>query len=278
MLEMLRRSSEISYSGKLAVVTGAGSGIGRAVAEALLERGARVVACDKNPDGIDSLRRRYDGVVMDRLVDVGSREEMRRFADEVLGAHGAPDILVNNAGVAVAGGMLETSLDNWDWVLKTNLYGVVHGCHLFAPEMARAGRGHIVNLSSMLGYFATHDALAYCTSKYAVLGLSEALRQELEPEGVGVSAICPGMINTGIIKASRFVGKRENLQGTVQRSYEKRNFPPERVADAVLSAIDHNRAIVPVTLEAWTTYVAKRISPALANGAGRVLGALARRG
>lgn len=278
MLDLLRRSEPISYSGKLAVVTGAGSGIGRAIAEAFLERGARLVACDKNPDGIDALRRRYDGVVMDRIVDVGSREEMRQFADEVLGAFGAPDILVNNAGVAVAGGMLETSLDNWDWVLNTNLYGVVHGCHLFAPEMAKERKGHIVNLSSMLGYFATHDALAYVTSKYAVLGLSEALRSELEPEGVGVSAICPGMINTGIIKASRFVGAREHLQGKVQRSYEKRNFPPEKVATAVLSAIEHNRAVVPVTLEAWTTYVAKRISPALANGASRMLTAFAKRG
>jgi len=198
------------------------------------------------------------------FVDVGSREQMADFC-ELVCRTGTPDVLVNNAGVGLAGGLLATSLEDWQWILNVNLWGVIHGCHYFAPKMAARGRGQIVNIASAAGYYNSEVMTAYGTSKSAVIGLSEGLRAELAPLGVGVSAVCPGFINTPIVAHMRLRGAAypESERESVRRFYEKRNYGPERVAAQVLRAVRRNPALLPVTPEAWALYALKRIAPDL---------------
>ncbi|HEY0462935.1 MAG TPA: SDR family NAD(P)-dependent oxidoreductase, partial [Polyangiaceae bacterium] len=154
---------------------------------------------------------------------------------------------------------------DWQWILNANLWGVIHGCHFFAPKMAARGRGQIVNIASAAGYYNSPTMTAYGTTKFAVIGLSEGLRAELAPFGVGVSVVCPGFINTPIIANMRMRGADypESERANVQRFYQKRNYPPERVASAVLRAARQNPALLPVTPEAWALYAMKRIAPDL---------------
>lgn len=257
-----------------ALVTGAGSGIGRATALALAKAGARLVLCDVDEVGLAGLEAELPRgrCLMSEVVDVADRAAMHALADQVHGRVDALDVLVNNAGVGLAGGMLETSLDDWEWVLSINLWGVIHGCHMFTPRMVARGRGHVVNISSMLGYFGQPGAIGYVTTKFAVLGLSESLRGELAGHGVGVSTICPGIVRTNIIRDTRFSEanverQRDDLQGM----YARRNYGPERVAKAVMSAIRRDRSVVPVTPESWAMYGLKRALPGLTEPVGRWL-------
>ena len=196
-----------SLEGKLAVISGGGSGIGRATALALARRGARVAACDLNADSLAALREALAGQgaeVLTECVDVSSRDAVAAFAARVEAECGAPDILINSAGVYVAGSALELSLEDWDWVIAANLWGVIHMCHFFLPRMIAAGRGgHVLNLASMYGYWPSPCVAGYLTSKFGVFGYSEALREDLRPHGVRVSTVCPGIVNTGLVHTMR---------------------------------------------------------------------------
>ncbi len=197
---------------------------------------------------------------------------MQAFADAVHARVEAVDLLMNNAGVGLGGGLLETTLEDWHWIVDINLFGVVHGIHHFVPAMVRRGRGgHVVNVASMAGYVAGSMLPAYTTTKFAVIGLSESLREELAPHRIGVTAVCPGIINTGIVQASRLRGAQasEAIRAEMQRGFARRNYTPERVAENVLRAIQRNRAVAPISPEAWVFYYAKRLAP----GAVRWLGA-----
>lgn len=256
------------FDGKRVLVTGAASGIGRETALAFARQGADLVICDvdeKRLDATASGARALGRRVFARRVDVSKREEMRAFAEEVHADGGALDVLVNNAGVALGGGFLETSLEDWDWILSINLLGVIHGCHFFLPPMVKRKRGHVVNVSSVAGYFAPALLGAYCTTKFGVFGMSEALRAELAVHGIGVTTICPGVIDTPIVGAARRRGKMvaPELQARVAELYKKRGYGPERVAAVILDAVARKRAVVPVTAEAWFLYAAKRIAPGL---------------
>jgi short-subunit dehydrogenase len=177
---------------------------------------------------------------------------------------GAVDILMNNAGVGLAASFLDTPLEVWDWLLRVNLWGVIHGCHFFLPPMvSRGAGGHVVNVASLASYMPSETLSAYTTSKYGVLGLSEALRVELHRHRIGVTAVCPGVINTAITASSRMrgaagaAGERERLA----RLYQRRNYGPERVARNVLKAVQRNRAVAPISLESWIVFYLKRIAP-----------------
>ena len=254
--------------GKIALVTGAGSGIGRATALEFARAGADLVVCDVNAAALEETAaavRALGRNVLARTVDVASREQMRAFAEEVHRAHEAVDVLMNNAGVGLGGGFLDTSLEDWDWIVGINFWGVVYGCHFFVPAMVARRRGHVVNVSSAAGYLATRQLAAYSTTKFAVFGLSEALREELRPHGIGVTTVCPGIINTPITTSARMRGAiaTDAARAALVEVYQRRNYGPERVATRILSAIERNRPVTPVSPEAWAMYLLKRLSPGL---------------
>jgi len=263
--------------GKLALVTGAASGIGRETAKELARGGARVIVCDVNEAGLKEVESEVNEIsecVMSRLVDVGDMDAMREFAKEVHAAHGALDILVNNAGVGIASSVLTTTLEDWDWVIRINLKGVIHGLHFFLPPMVERGSGgHVVNVSSMAGYFVSEGLSAYLATKFGVFGLSEATREDLRGTGIGVSTICPGIVKTGIVGASRFRGydNPDEMRDHVVQHYNERNYGPELVGRAIVDAIRKNRKIVPVSPEAWFAYYLNRFHVGLSRWFGNMV-------
>jgi NAD(P)-dependent dehydrogenase (short-subunit alcohol dehydrogenase family) len=268
-----------NLAGKTVAVTGAGSGIGRETALAFARRGAHLELCD-----LDAARAAHTAAEIEALgrgrahaerVDVASADEMRAWAAAVHSRVAAVDILINNAGVAIGGGFLDTSLEDWSWILGVNTRGVIHGCHFFVPRMVERGAGgHVVNIASAAGLVAVESLAAYCTTKFSVVGLSEALRDELHRHRIGVTCVCPGVINTPITRAARLVGPlaSEESRASMIQTYQRRNYGPERVAARILRAVERNRALAPVTPEAWALYLLKRFAPRLLARLVRVAG------
>jgi NAD(P)-dependent dehydrogenase (short-subunit alcohol dehydrogenase family) len=247
---------------KLCVVTGAGSGIGRATAIGLAARGARLVIADVDRPRLDEVSAQLGkSVVLARVVDVGDRAQVAALAAECHAIQPAVDVLINNAGVGQSGGIVDTSLDDWDYTLRVNLMGVVYGCHYFVPAMVARSHGHVVNLSSMLGFYPTPLVIAYQASKFAVLGLTLSMRSELAGTGVHATAICPGMIATAIIEHTRFGGDRDSLRATVAETFRRRGQDPSKVANAIIDALGRDVAVRPVGADAWTAWGLTRMAP-----------------
>jgi NAD(P)-dependent dehydrogenase (short-subunit alcohol dehydrogenase family) len=250
----------------VAVVTGAASGIGRATALALADAGARVAGCDLQQDALEQTLeacRRRGAATLGQSVDVGDAGQVRAFAEQVEQELGPTYCLVNNAGVGVAGGFLDTEPEDWEWLLRVNLWGTIHALRAFAPRLRQRGEGRIVNVASASAFCNLPSLAAYGTTKYAVLGLSEALRAELLPHGVTVSVVCPGLVNTGIVQTARIRGAAD---ASAERQalldlYAKRGHPPESVANAIVYAAESGKALVPVSSEAWLLYLLKRAVP-----------------
>ena len=254
--------------GKVGVVTGAGSGIGRATALALAERGADVAVCDVDERGVQETADAVKALgrsVLAEVVDVAQAAAMEDFARKTQAELQRVDIVINNAGIGNAGLFVDVPLDAWEKILAINIRGVVHGCHAFLPGMIEADRGgHIVNIASMAGYCQAPGMTAYGATKFAVLGFSESLRPELALHGIGVTAICPGVINTAIVRTAPMYGANDDpeLREEGIRAFERRNYSPERVAAGILAAIRKNRSVAPISPEAWIGYWAKRFFPA----------------
>jgi NAD(P)-dependent dehydrogenase (short-subunit alcohol dehydrogenase family) len=251
---------------ELVVITGGGSGIGRATAVAFGKAGARVVVSDVDFAAAKETADLVDGHAYE--VDVRSEEAVRTWARQVADEHGVPDVVVNNAGIGHSGSFLSTSTEQWQRVLDVNLWGVVHGCRAFGELMVERGEGgHIVNLSSAAAYLPSKILSAYATSKAAVFMLSDCLRAELAPHAIGVSAICPGLVNTNITATTTFSGvsadEERRKQARASRLYARRGFGPEGVATEIVRAVRRNRAVVPVTIEAKAARLAGRVAPGL---------------
>lgn len=211
-----RRSRDAS-----AVVTGAGSGIGAAFALELAERGGRVVCSD-----IDQLAaQRTADAITDQggtatavRCDVSTLDDVIALAEQ---AHeffgGAPTLVVNNAGVGAGGAIGEMPIDDWQWVLAVNLWGVIHGCHVFAPVLAEAGRGGLINVASAAAFGAAPGMGAYNVSKAGVLSLSETLAAELSGSGVAVTALCPTFVKTNIVTSGRIDDQMSSLATNLMR-------------------------------------------------------------
>lgn len=257
----------LDLRGHVAVVTGAAKGIGRATALELAGQGARVVGCDTDEAALAEVLRECAGrgaaETLGSVVDVSDSEQVQAFAERVERELGPTLCLVNNAGVGVAAGFFDTELTDWEWLWRVNLLGTVHGVRAFAPAMKMRGQGRIVNVASASGYYNLPALVAYGTTKYAVVGLSEALRAELLPSGVMVSVVCPGIIATSILDSARIRGVPdvEAERNALQQLYRRRGGAPEAVARAIVAALKSGKALVPVTSEAWLLYVMKRAVP-----------------
>lgn len=259
------------FGDTLIVVTGAGSGIGRETALAFAREGAELVVSDIDAGTLkDTVAQIVStgGVAHPYVVDVSDPRAVEKFAEDVTKAHGVPDVVVNNAGIGVAGGFLDTPAEQFDRVLDVNFGGVVNGCRSFSRRMVDRGTGgHIVNVASMAAYAPLQSLNAYCTSKAAVYMFSDCLRAELDATGIGVTTICPGVVNTNIVSATPLITRMHDAaavagrQAQLNRMFEARNYAPEKVAEAILDSVRKNKAVRPVTPEAYLLYGAARLAP-----------------
>ena len=256
----------VEIEGAVALVTGSGSGIGRATALTLAARGATVLCADIDCDAAGKTaaecEERGASAAAAYTVDVADRAAMMALANGVHREFGPLGILVNNAGVGMTGRFADMTPADWAWIRGVNLDGVVNGCAVFGPTMVGAGRGQVVNVSSGLGYTPTATEPAYVTTKAAVLALSQCLRADWQRDGIGVTAICPGVINTPIVDHTKFVGEEdtpERRRRTVKTF--RRGHKPEKVAAAIVDAIERDRAVVPVGIEARLGWWLHRFGP-----------------
>jgi len=260
----------ILFETATALVTGAGSGIGRATAHALAAKGATVLCTDIDEAAAEKTAAECGersssgsraGHAAYRL-DVADRADVDAVATTVDQHHGPLTILVNNAGVGMTGPFADMTAADWSYIRSINLDGVVNCCSAFTPPMLAAHRGQVVNISSGLGFTPTARESAYGATKAAVLHLSQCLRADWAPHGVGVTAICPGFINTGIATATRFTGGQEDpaQRERLVRGFQK-GHSPEKVGQAIVWAIAGNRAVVPVGFESVIGWYAHRLAP-----------------
>ncbi|MGW4520315.1 SDR family oxidoreductase [Amycolatopsis sp. NPDC004378] len=272
----LKQAKATKFEHKLVVVTGAGSGIGRATALAFAAEGADVIVTDIDPaSAAETLKLLGSHGLGEYTVDSSDGDAVHRFAEQVRKEHGVPDIVVNNAGIGMSGPFLDTSVEDWERVIDVNLWGVIHGCRAFAPMLAERGEGgQIVNLASAAAYLPSKILTAYATTKSAVLTLSVCLRAELAAHHIGVTAVCPGIVKTNITNTTRFVGVSEEEQRRRQKEssklYARRGFGPEGVARDILRAVDKDTAIAPSTPEAKVALVLSRLTPGLLRQAAKL--------
>ena len=265
--------------GRLALVTGAGSGIGRATALAFAERGADVLCVDIDLESAEDTAAEaavHGSAGLGYRLDVSDGAAAAALAERVIAEHGVPDVVMANAGIGISGPFLDTTEEDWRRVIGVNLLGVVHTLRAFLPAMVERGEGgQVVITASMAGFFATPNLPAYSTTKAGVLMLAECLAGELRPAGIGVSAICPGVVHTNITSSTRFAGATPEQERVRQErataAYRRRGYGPEKVARAVVKAVLANRVVVPVTPEARLGALAVRVAPSLTRNVARFL-------
>jgi NAD(P)-dependent dehydrogenase (short-subunit alcohol dehydrogenase family) len=246
------------FTDRVAIVTGGASGIGKSLVHALHRAGARVVVADLNGAGAEATAAALGTRARAARVDVTDAAAVQALVDETERREGRVDLMFNNAGIALFADARDTDLADWNRIIDVNLRGVVHGVAAAYPGMVRRGSGHIVNTASVAGLVPTPSMIAYVASKHAVVGLSLTLRAEAARLGVRVTVVCPGLIETPIVQATKIVGPtRERLIADLPFKLHS----PDRLAEAVLRGVKSNRAIVPFTAAARTSWLLHRLSP-----------------
>jgi short-subunit dehydrogenase len=255
------------------VVTGAGSGIGRATAVALAQRGCRLALVDINDEslaGTAELVARAGRAASTHIADVTDPDRMVALATDVVDLYGGCNILVNNAGVTSAGAFEDESLEDLHWLVDINMWGVVHGCRAFLPALRQADEGHIVNLSSMVGLLGLPHNVSYSLSKGAVRAFSEALRSELVTTSIGVTAVFPGAIRTDITNTARGGEAARLAQMGRSRFAPLAMRPPSTVARRIVAAIEHDRVRCVIGPDARTVDAFIRVAPGRSGLVGRL--------
>jgi butyryl-CoA dehydrogenase len=237
-------------TGRVAAVTGAGSGIGRALSIELARRGAHVALSDVDTEGLAETVAACEGhgvKVTSAAVDVADRSAVHDWAEQVVDEHGRCNLIVNNAGVALSATVESMTYDDLDWLMGVNFWGVVHGTKEFLPHLKVAGEGHVVNVSSVFGLMAIPSQSAYNAAKFAVRGFTDALRIELDIERCGVSAttVHPGGIRTNIVRNARLDPATSPLGGDNEAAAAQfaraARTTPEAAALQILAAVERNR-------------------------------------
>ena len=259
---MSRRASRDAYVGKIAIVTGGGSGIGAALGSALVAAGAHVVLADLDLAAAERVAEELAGPGSARAagLDVTDAGAVRSVVDEVVAEHGRLDLMFNNAGISLLGETQDLPIDQWNAIIDVNIRGVVHGVAAAYPLMVKQGHGHIVNTASMGGLMAAGLLTSYVMTKHAVVGLSLALRSEAAAYGIGVTAICPAAVNTPILDKGQFGvvrGRDYFLKGQGIR----RPVDPAELAQLVLAAIEKDDALVITPVQARIAYRMQRLAP-----------------
>ncbi|MDU4032621.1 SDR family NAD(P)-dependent oxidoreductase [Acinetobacter sp.] len=255
------KSSQNAY----AVITGAGSGIGRSFAYELAKRGGAVVCVDLNlaaaQDTVDQIK--ATGAKAFALqCDVGNAEQVNSVAEQAEQLLGHPvTLLINNAGVGLGGKFDEVSLDDWKWCMQVNLWGVIHGCHAFVPKFKKLGYGAIINVASAASYTAAPEMSVYNVSKAGVLALSETLSSELKKFKIQVNVVCPTLVPTNIIKNGRIPGQYSKLADHALMNYAFTTS--DKVAKLSLDRLDKEQLYTTPQLDAKLFWLMKRTSPSL---------------
>jgi hypothetical protein len=271
-----------TVAGKVAAVTGAASGIGRALAVLLARHGCELALSDVNDEGLTATRGLVEAIgvpVTTAHLDVADRDAVHAWADRVVADHGRVNLVVNNAGVGLGALVDEMTYDDFEWLMNINFWGVVHGTKAFLPHLKGAGDGHVVNISSVFGIIGVATQSAYNAAKFAVRGFTEALREELDLERCGVSctSVHPGGIKTAIARSSRVGGlgalarSREEMADDFERLART---TPEAAAEAILAGIRRDRRRVLIGTDAYVIDGMQRLLP---TGYQRLVAAVVRR-
>ena len=252
------------FHGRVAVITGAGSGIGRALALALRAEGCEIALVDVNEARLREVQAEIGETRSTiHVADVADRRRMAALADEVMAQHDRIDILVNNAGVSVGADFEDHTLEDFDWIVGINLWGVVHGCKFFLPHLKGSDDAYIVNLSSMFGIIGVPGQSSYCATKFAVRGFSEAIAAELSDSTVRVMSVHPGGIRTNIAKDTRVSERMASRHEKVVALFERRAMLPEKCAELIVAAMRKGKSRLLVAPEAYIADAIKRLFPAL---------------
>ncbi|MEM7678682.1 MAG: SDR family oxidoreductase [Myxococcota bacterium] len=251
---------------KVAVVTGAGSGIGRALAVQLRNEGCALALSDMNEVGLaQTLAELPAGSahVSTHTVDVSDRDAVYAHAEEVRQAHGTAHLIINNAGVGHADLVSHLEYADLEWVMNINFWGVVYGTKAFLPMMMAQNEGHVVNISSIFGIVGVPSQAAYCSSKFAVRGFTESLRQELEGTGVKVSSVHPGGVRTNIIKNARFrrAPDGDESEPDLEKYDQMFRLSASEAARTIVDGIKRQRARILVGRDAWLLDRVQRAMP-----------------
>ncbi len=261
----------MDLQGRTAVVTGAGSGIGRATAIALSARGCRVALVDLRADGISETTGLLTGPSSTHVADVSDESRMRRLPDEVVEEHGGVHLLVNNAGVTAAGRFEDDDLDVMRWLIDINVWGVIHGCKFFLPVLRQQDAAHIVNLSSMVAFVGMPQSAGYSLTKGAVRSFTESLRSELVGSTVGVTSVHPGSIRTNIMAASRGSQAATLAKLGTSKLAARVLRSPDAVANGIVKGVENDRARVVVGVDAHMLDVVARLAPGRSGLVGRLV-------
>lgn len=255
---------------KVAAVTGAGSGMGRELAIALAKEGCHVAISDINEKNLQetaALLKPYDIKVTAATLDVSDEKAVYTWADNVASAYGKVNLIFNNAGVALGGTVEDSKIEDIEWIMGINFWGVVYGTKAFLPYLKQAGEGHIVNVSSLFGLLAQSGQSGYSASKFAVRGFTESLRQELEMQNNGVSCTCvhPGGIRTNIANNARMndTGKTMGVDNDKAKANFNKllHFPADKAARMMIEAVKEDKARLLIGVDAHALDIIERITP-----------------